>query len=184
MATYYSALRDDKSLSEGFKTQRLMEYIGEVRKTIQQQTPKTKRPTGAPPLRQPKMAPSMPASDASAVATVHRGETCGPVPFKTRSRAIFVPRWVRHINSLRMARDDEEDYDLQNLMAVRKEERTPVNEGNVSELILIKEALFTLNCLEKEGQLRTVKPDHPSMVRGLVENQRIIFLKPMMTVPE
>lgn len=83
-----------------------------------------------------------------------------------------------------MARDDEEDYDLQNLMAVRKEERTPVNEGNVSELILIKEALFTLNCLENEGQLRTVKPAHPSMVRGLVENQRIIFLKPMMTVPE
>jgi len=64
------------------------------------------------------------------------------------------------------ARGDEEDYDLQNLMAVRREQRILVDEGSIPELILIQEALFTLKCLEKDGQLRTVKPDHPSMVGG------------------
>jgi len=42
-ATYCSALRDDKALSESQKAQRLNEYIGEVRKTIQQQAPKAKQ---------------------------------------------------------------------------------------------------------------------------------------------
>ncbi len=125
-----------------------------------------------------------PVLDSSVAAPPHRAETCGPVPFKTRSRERFVPRWVNHINALRKARGDEEDHDLQNLMPVRREQRTPVDEGSIPESILIQEAIFTLKCLEKEGQLRTAKPDHPSMVGGLLENQRIIFLKPMMTVPE
>lgn len=184
LATYCSALRDDKSISEGLKAQRLKEYIAEVHKTIQQQTPKAKRPTDAPPLRQSRMPPSLHAPDSGVVAAAHLAETCGKVPFKTRSRARFIPRWVNHINALREARGDEEDHDLQNLLAVRREQRTPVDEGSIPESILIQEALFTLDCLEKEDQLRTAKPNHPSMVGGLVENQRIIFLKPMMTIPE
>jgi hypothetical protein len=101
LATYCSALRDDKSLSEGFKTQRLMEYIGEVRKTIQQQTPKIKPKTGAAPLRQPRIAPSLPVPYATPSAPPHRAETCGAVPFKTRSRERFVPRWVNPVVSQR-----------------------------------------------------------------------------------
>ena len=184
LATYCSALRDDKALSESQKTQRLNEYIGEVRKAIQQQNPRIKRETGAAPLRQPRIAPSLPVPYATPSAPPHRAETCGAVPFKTRSRERFVPRWVNHINALREARGDEEDHDLQNIMAVRREQRTPVDEGSIPQSILVQEAFFTLKCLEKEGQLRTAKPDHLSMVEGLVENQRIIFLKPMMTVPE
>ena len=53
LAVYCSALRDDKSISDSQKTQRLFEYIGEVRKTIEQQAPKTKQATGASPLKQP-----------------------------------------------------------------------------------------------------------------------------------
>jgi hypothetical protein len=183
LATYCSALRDDKALSESQKTQRLNEYIGEVRKTIQQ-TPITKRETGASPVRPPRIAPSLPVPYAIPSAPPHRAETCGAVSFKTRSRARFVPRWVNHINALRDARGDEEDHDLQNLMAVRGEQRTPVDEGSIPQSILVQEAFYTLKCLAKEGQLRTAKPDHLSMVEGLVENQRIIFLKPIMTVPE
>jgi hypothetical protein len=113
-----------------------------------------------------------PTQDSSSVAAAHRGETCGPVPFKTRSRERFIRSWVSHIN------------DLLNLMAVMVEPRPLVEEGRISKSILIQEAFFTLKCLEKDGQLRTATPDHPSMVWGLVENQRIIFLKPTMTTPE
>ena len=116
-------------------------------------------------LKQPGKE-SLPVPDTGPAAPPHRAESCGPVPFKTRSRARFVPRWVNHINTLGDARGDEEDYDLQNLMAVRREQRILVDEGSIPELILIQEALFTLKCLEKDGQLRTVKPDHPSMVGG------------------
>jgi len=52
-ASYCSSLRDDKSLSESQKTQRLFEYIRTVRKTIEQQAPKTKQGTDASPLKQP-----------------------------------------------------------------------------------------------------------------------------------
>ncbi len=125
-----------------------------------------------------------PILEAGTAAAAHRGETCGPVPFKTRSRARFLPRWVNHINTLKDARGDEEDYDLLNLIAVRKEQRILVDEGTIPESILIQEALFTLKCLEQENQLRLTKPDHSKMVGGTVENQKIIFLKSKVTVPE
>jgi TPR repeat protein len=50
-AAYCSALRDDKTLSESQKAQRLNEHIGEVRKTIRDQVPE--QPTVTPPLKQP-----------------------------------------------------------------------------------------------------------------------------------
>lgn len=52
-ATICSSIRDDKSLSESEKRKQMREYDLETQKAIQQQTPKTKRSTGAPPLKQP-----------------------------------------------------------------------------------------------------------------------------------
>jgi hypothetical protein len=52
-AAYCSGLRDDKALSESQKTQRVNEYIVEVRKTFKEHAPKTRQPTGASPLKQP-----------------------------------------------------------------------------------------------------------------------------------
>ena len=72
----------------------------------------------------------------------------GRYHFKPRSRERFVRGWVSHINELREARGDEEDDDLQNLMAVRTEPRQLVEEARISESILIQEALFPLKCLE------------------------------------
>lgn len=174
-ATYCSALRDDKALLESQKAQRLNEYIGAVRKTIQQQTPKTKRATGAPPLKQPGIAPSLPVPDVGPAAPPHRAETCGPSLSTTIKPAIFVPQWVSVLNRMR---EERNIYDITNLMSVWG--RTPVGRGGTE---LIDEALFTLNCLEKQGQLNMEKLDPPSFI-GLVENKRIIFLKPMMTIPE
>jgi len=123
-----------------------------------------------------KNPPEKPAPDVPPVVPPHRAEPCGPSFTTTRRSANFVPAWVSVLNRMR---EERNVHDLQNLMAVWG--RIPVGLGGTD---LIQEALFTLNCLEKDGQLRTEKLDHPSMIGGLVENRMIMFLKPMMTIPE
>ncbi|MEP6958517.1 MAG: hypothetical protein ABI980_07280 [Nitrospirota bacterium] len=122
------------------------------------------------------ITPSLPVPDAGAVASTYPAQTCGPSLSTTIKSAVFVPQWIPVLNRMR---EERNIHDISNLMAVWG--RTPVGRGGTE---LMDEALFTLNCLEKQGQLRLEKLDHPSSIGGQVENQRIIFLKPMMTIPE
>ncbi|MBC7840013.1 MAG: alpha/beta hydrolase [Nitrospiraceae bacterium] len=106
--------------------------------------------------------------------------TCGPSLTTTRPSAIFVPRWVSLVNKLRVIRNI---HDLQNLMGVRDHLR---EEGMIPDLL--EEAYFTLSCLERIGYLKMEKIDPPRMMEAVggrrVENQKIIFLKPLTIVPE
>jgi hypothetical protein len=105
--------------------------------------------------------------------------TCGPSPTTTRPPTIFVPRWVSIVNKLRVVRNI---HDLHHLMGVRENLR---EEGMIPDLL--EEAYFTLSCLERIGYLKMEKFDPPRMTEAVggrrVENQKIIFLKDMMQVP-
>jgi hypothetical protein len=122
-----------------------------------------------------KNPPEQPVPYAAPVVPPNQAQTCGPSLSTTIKPAIFVPQWVSVLNRMR---EERNTHDLINLMSVWG--RTPVGRGGTE---LIDEALFTLNCLEKQGQLKMEKLDPPNFI-GLVENKRIIFLKPMMTIPE
>jgi Putative serine esterase (DUF676) len=105
--------------------------------------------------------------------------TCGPSPTTTRPPTIFVPRWVSIVNKLRVVRNI---HDLHHLMGVRENLR---EEGMIPDLL--EEAYFTLSCLQRIGYLKMEKFDPPRMTEAVggrrVENQKIIFLKDMMPVP-
>jgi len=100
-------------------------------------------------------------------------ESCGPSFTTKRPAAKFVPYWASTVNRLREERNTQH-HDLENLMQVRG--RTPVEMGMIDPY---EELNFTLDCLERIGYLKIEKFDPPRMIGGgLVENRRIIFLKP------
>jgi len=110
-------------------------------------------------------------------------KTCGPSVSTKRPAAKFVLYWVSQVNRLREERNIH-DHDLQNLMEVRAGGGIPRDAVGTDPF---QEATFTLSCLERIGYLKMEKFDPPRVYvydGKQIENQRIIFLKPMMTIPE
>lgn len=105
----------------------------------------------------------------------NQAQTCGPSLSTTIKPAVFVPQWIPVLNRMR---EERNIHDIRNLMSVWG--RTPVGREGTE---LIDEAIFTLNCLEKQGQLKMEELHPPSFI-GSIQNKRIIFLKPMITIPE
>lgn len=101
-------------------------------------------------------------------------ETCGPSFSTTRPAKKFVRYWASVVDRLREDRNPQY-YDLQNLMQIRG--RVPVEQGTINPY---EEVNFTLDCFERIGYLKVEKFDPPKMLEGagLVENRKIIFLKP------
>lgn len=115
---------------------------------------------------------------AGTPASAQLVEACGPSFTTKRPAAKFVPYWASNVNRLREERNIQY-HDLENLLQVRG--RIPVEMGMINPY---EELNFTLDCLERIGYLKTEKIDPPRMIGGgLVENRRIIFLKPSMTIP-
>lgn len=61
--------------------------------------------------------------------------------------------------------------------------RIPVEQAGIDPF---EEVFFTLDCLERIGNLKVEKFDPPRMLEGagLVENRKIIFLNPSTPVPQ
>lgn len=97
----------------------------------------------------------------------------------TTKPKIFVPEWIPYLNTLR---EERIVHDFQTLMQVRG--RRWVKYGGGPEEV--RQANFTLDCLEKNGYLIAETLDTPSMIGGEFKNRKIIFLKPipMMTILE
>lgn len=126
-----------------------------------------------------KNPPAKTVSTAGTTASAQLVEACGPSFTTKRPAAKFVPYWASHVSRLREERNIQH-HDLQNLLQVRG--RIPVDAAGIDPY---EEVNFTLDCLERIGYLKTEKIDPPIMYGGRqIENQRIIFLKPTMTIPE
>lgn len=97
----------------------------------------------------------------------------------TTKPKIFIPEWIPYLNSLR---DEKLVHDFQTLMQVRG--RLWVKYGGGREEV--RQANFTLNCLGKNGYLKTETLDTPSMIGEEFKNRKITFMKPLpkMTIPE
>jgi pimeloyl-ACP methyl ester carboxylesterase len=113
--------------------------------------------------------PRVPDSDLSAVAPTHPADTCEqPLSTLKRRPAAFVPGWLSVLNRLRKERNT---YDLQNLFEVWG--RIPIG---LTGKDLILEATFTLNCAEKNGELKLETLGATGRYWGEnFENQMIIF---------
>jgi len=125
-----------------------------------------------------KNPPAMTVSNTGAAASAPLVEACGPSFTTRRPAARFVSYWTSHIIRLRQERNTQ-FHDLRNLMQVRG--RTPIEMAGIDPY---EEVFFTLDCLERIGYLKTEKIDPPNMIPAtLVENRRIIFLQPSLTIP-
>jgi hypothetical protein len=129
-----------------------------------------------------KNPPAKTVSTAGTTASSKLVEACGPSFTTTRPAEKFVPYWASQISRLQQERNIQH-HDLQNLMLVRG--RAPVDAGGIDPF---EEINFTLDCLERIGYLKTEKNDSPNnVVKGVigpvVENRKIIFLKPSLTIP-
>lgn len=119
-----------------------------------------------------KTSPENPGSDMRAVAPTHPANTCEqPLSTLKRRPEAFVPGWLSVLNRLRKERNT---YDLQNLFEVWG--RIPVG---LTGKDLIHEATFTLNCTEKNGELKLEMLGTTGRYWGEdFENQKIIFTNP------
>ena len=119
-----------------------------------------------------KNPPEKPVLDAGTPASAQLlVEACGPSFTTKRPAAKFIPNWFSHIDRFRQERNT---HDLQNLFEAWG--RIPVG---LTGKDLIHEALFTLNCLDKEGEIRMEKLGTPGRYWGEnFENQMIIFAHP------
>jgi hypothetical protein len=126
-----------------------------------------------------KNPPAMTISTAGTTPSAKLVEACGPSFTTRRPAAKFVPYWASHVSRLREERNIQH-HDLQNLLQVRG--RIPVEAASIDPF---EEINFTLDCLERIGYLKTEKIDPPNnMIPGtLVENRKIIFLQPSLTIP-
>jgi hypothetical protein len=178
-ATICSSIRDDKSLSESEKRKQMREYDLETQKAIQQQAPKTKRPTSAPPLKHPVKEKESPVTPPVPQAKQPEAITCEqPLVGLTTKPKIFVPEWIPVLNTLR---EEKIVHDFQTLMQIRP--RLRKYGGGPEE---VRQANFTLDCLEKNDYLKTETLDAPDMIQGEFKNRTIMFLKPipMLTILE
>ena len=107
--------------------------------------------------------------------------TCGPSTSTKRPPKAFLRRWVSQVNLLYEKRNDPEDRDLENLMAIDIHGRLQVSDSGID---LYPEIIFTLSCLERIGYLKTEKFEPPRVYGMRKENMKIIFLKEMMPVPK
>lgn len=125
-----------------------------------------------------KNPPAKTVSTAGTTPSAKLVEACGPSFTTTRPAVKFVPYWASHISRLQTERNIQH-RDLRNLMQVRG--RRPVEESGIDPF---EEVFFTLDCLERIGYLKTEKIDPPNMIEAtLVENRKIIFLQPNLTIP-
>ena len=179
-ASYCSSLRDDRAISESQKANRLNEYIGTVRKTIQQQNLKTKQPTKvSPPITQPgkenesgtrpRVVPPALTLPQSEMKQPEAEKPCEQSLVGLKRRPdIFLPHWRAAVKSLR---ENRLIYDLQNLFEVWGRILVGLTGKD-----LILEATFTLKCLEDRGELRMEPLGTSGRYWGEnFENQRIIF---------
>ena len=110
-------------------------------------------------------------------------KTCGDLSLAglTTKPKIFVPEWIPYLNTLR---DEKIIHDFQTLMQVRGRRWVKYG-GGLEE---VRQANFTLDCLEINGYLKTETLDTPNvnMIGGEFKNRKIVFLKPIpkMIIPE
>jgi len=122
--------------------------------------------------------PAKTVSTAGTTPAAKLVEACGPSFTTRRPAAKFVPYWASHISRLQEERNIQH-HDLQNLLQVRG--RIPVDAASIDPF---EEISFTLDCLERIRYLKTEKIDPPTMIPAtLVENHKIIFLQPSLTIP-
>lgn len=120
-----------------------------------------------------KSIPQKPVSDVGAVAPTSLEKTCeqSTVGLKKWPKE-FLPEWRSVLDSLHKERFT---HDLRNLFEVRG--RLPADGRTGKDLI--REATFTLNCLQENGELRMEKLGTTSRYWGEdFENQMIIFRNP------
>lgn len=119
-----------------------------------------------------KNTPEKPVSDVSVVAQTSLAKTCeqSRVGLMRRPEE-FIPEWRSVLNSFRKQTDT---HDLLNLFRFRG----PLSVGHEGK-DYIREATFTLNCLEQIGELRMEKLGTTSTYWGEnFANQMIIFKNP------
>ena len=113
--------------------------------------------------------------DVSVVAQPSLSITCEQslVGLTTKPKK-FVPEWIPFLNLLR---DEKIIHDFQTLMEIRP--RLRKYGGGPEEF---RQANFTLDCLEKNGYLKTETLDTPSMIGGEFKNRKIFLPKPIPTL--
>lgn len=111
---------------------------------------------------------------AGTPASAQLVEACGPSFTTQRPAAKFVSYWIAQVKKLPQERNIQ-FHDLRTLLQVRGHRL--VEESGINSF---EEIFFTLDCLERIGYLKIEKIDPPNMLEGtLVENRKIIFLKPI-----
>ena len=107
--------------------------------------------------------------------------TCGDLSLLglTTKPSTFVQEWIPYLIELRTTKIV---HDFETLMSIRPHLRK-YGSAHHEE---VRQANFTLNCLEKNGYLSTETLDTPNMVGGEFKNRKITFLKPIprITIPE
>lgn len=184
-ASYCTSLQDNKALSPSEITQNIRDYNAVVRGTV-----KTSRPASVPsPLKRPgkekKMGTQFPVTPPvlplpQAETKQPEAITCAlPLVGLTTKPKIFVPEWIPFLNTLR---EEKIVHDFHTLMQVRGRQWVKYGGGQEE----VRQANFTVDCLEKNGYLKTETLDPPSMIGGEFKNRKIIFLKPipMLTILE
>lgn len=124
-----------------------------------------------------KQTPENPISNRAAAFQPSLLTTCQEsIAGLKRQPRIFVPAWR---SALERLHNERIIYDLRNLFEVWGR-----IEVGLTGQDLIREALYTLNCLEKTGELTMEKLNTPSTYWGEnFENQRITFAAPSFSIP-
>lgn len=128
-----------------------------------------------------KNPPAKTGSTSGNTTSAQLVDACGPSFTTKRPAAKFVPYWASLVSQLREERNSQY-HDLQNFIQIRG--RIPVDAAGIDPY---EEISFTLDCLEKIGYVRMEKTDPPIMITlggKQVDNQKIVYLRSKMTIPE
>ena len=184
-ATRCTAIRDNKDISDGEKNKQIIELNEWFTKYIGPQSPQSQAPTSVPPSSKhpdkqkrgttgPPVSPPVtpPPSAEMKPPEVLCGEQ-STVGLARKPRA-FVPTWRALLGKLKYENDET---DLTTLVKRGSSVRWDSGDYGRPEN-LVREALFTVICLEKEGGLKLEKLVSSMYENVPYENQRITFRDP------
>lgn len=176
-ASYCTSLQDNKTLSPGERTQNIQDYNAVVRGTFKarksahvpspSKPPGKEKERGARPGSRPSVMPPIPSDTKQPVVEKPCDQS---ITGLTRRPEEFRPEWRSFLKSYKHG----DTHDLLSLFKFRG--RIPVG---LTGKDLIHEALFTLTCMEQNGELTMKKLGGTSTYWGEnFENQMIIFRHP------
>lgn len=177
-STRCTSIRDNKSVSNTEKDKQIGELNAWFTTYIGPQTPQSPASTSVPPPskqsdKQKRISAGPPVSPAVTPhpqAEMKCGEqSTNGLMRKPRS---FVPTWRGLLGQIRFENDETDVASL-----VKRGSRVRWESGEYARPEnLIREAIFSVNCVEKEGWLR-LEPLGPSTYENVpYENQRIVFI--------